>query len=95
MWSAAAEMAQRQGLHCTTKVLRMDYTRLKKRLPAEPLHRHLTQSACVPARAALQTGRDPHHFTDVFDHHRGGDGYAVYDDVPALSNTASSFPDYG
>jgi hypothetical protein len=34
MWSAAAEMAQRHGLHCTTKALRMDYTRLKKRLPA-------------------------------------------------------------
>src|SRR5260370_42392267 len=27
-------MAQRHGLHCTTKALRMDYTRLKKRLPA-------------------------------------------------------------
>ena len=26
-------MAQRHGLHCTTKVLRLDYTRLKKRLP--------------------------------------------------------------
>jgi hypothetical protein len=34
MWAAAAEMAQRHGLHCTTKVLRLDYTRLKKRLPA-------------------------------------------------------------
>ena len=29
-------MAQRHGLHCTTKALRMDYTRLKKRLPACP-----------------------------------------------------------
>src|SRR5437867_4369574 len=27
-------MAQRHGLPCTTKALRMDYTRLKKRLPA-------------------------------------------------------------
>src|SRR6266853_1488457 len=34
MWSAAAEMAQRHGLHCTTKALRLDYTRLKKRLSA-------------------------------------------------------------
>ena len=34
IWEAAAEMAQRHGLHCTTKALRMDYTRLKKRLPA-------------------------------------------------------------
>jgi hypothetical protein len=33
IWEAAAEMAQRHGLHCTTKALRMDYTRLKKRLP--------------------------------------------------------------
>jgi hypothetical protein len=34
MWAAAAEMAQRHGVHCTTKALRLDYTRLKKRLPA-------------------------------------------------------------
>jgi hypothetical protein len=34
IWEAAVEMAQRHGLHCTTKALRMDYTRLKKRLPA-------------------------------------------------------------
>jgi hypothetical protein len=33
IWEAAAEMAQRHGLHCTTKALRLDYTRLKKRLP--------------------------------------------------------------
>lgn len=32
IWEAAVEMAQRHGLHCTTKALRMDYTRLKKRL---------------------------------------------------------------
>src|SRR3989442_9485225 len=31
IWEAAVEMAQRHGLHCTTKALRMDYTRLKKR----------------------------------------------------------------
>jgi hypothetical protein len=34
IWEAAVEMAQRHGLHCTTKALRLDYTRLKKRLPA-------------------------------------------------------------
>jgi hypothetical protein len=34
IWAAAVEMAQRHGLHRTAKVLRMDYTRLKKRLPA-------------------------------------------------------------
>ena len=33
IWEAAVEMAQRHGLHRTTKTLRMDYTRLKKRLP--------------------------------------------------------------
>ena len=33
IWESAVEMAQRHGLHCTTKALRMDYTRLKKRLP--------------------------------------------------------------
>src|SRR5207245_3816613 len=34
IWEEAAAMAQRHGLHCTTKALRMDYTRLKKRLSA-------------------------------------------------------------
>jgi hypothetical protein len=33
MWMAAVEMAQRHGLHRTAKALRMDYTRLKERLP--------------------------------------------------------------
>src|SRR5437870_13628787 len=44
MWAAAAEMAQRHGLHCTTKALRLDYTRLKKRLP--------TPVGLAPARSA-------------------------------------------
>src|ERR1700686_1506396 len=34
IWEAAVEMAQRHGLHCTTKALRMDYMRLQKRLRA-------------------------------------------------------------
>lgn len=34
IWAAAAEMAQRHGLHRTTKALRLDYTRLKKRMTA-------------------------------------------------------------
>ena len=34
IWAAAVEMAQRHGLHRTTKALRLDYTRLKKRMPA-------------------------------------------------------------
>jgi len=42
IWMAAAGMAQRHGLHRTSKVLRLDYTRLKKRLPA----------ASPPSRAA-------------------------------------------
>ncbi len=33
MWASAVEMAQRHGLHRTAKALRMDYTRLKERLP--------------------------------------------------------------
>lgn len=32
MWTAAVEMAQRHGLHRTTKSLRLDYMRLKRRL---------------------------------------------------------------
>ena len=39
MWSAAVEMAQRHGLHRTSKVLRLDYVRLKKRMPAAPQRR--------------------------------------------------------
>jgi len=35
LWTAAVEMAQRHGLHCTAKALRMDYMRLKKRLSPE------------------------------------------------------------
>jgi hypothetical protein len=34
IWSAAAELAQRHGLHRTAKALRLDYTGLKKRMPA-------------------------------------------------------------
>ncbi len=34
IWAAAVEMAQRYGLHRTTKTLRLDYTKLKKRMPA-------------------------------------------------------------
>ena len=33
LWSAAVEMAQRHGLHRTAKTLRLDYMRLKKRMP--------------------------------------------------------------
>jgi hypothetical protein len=34
IWSAAAEMSKRYGLHRTTKALRLDYTGLKRRMPA-------------------------------------------------------------
>ena len=34
LWSAAVEMAKRHGMHRTTKALRLDYTGLKKRMPA-------------------------------------------------------------
>lgn len=36
IWAAATEMAHRHGLHRTAKTLRMDYMRLKKRLPPVP-----------------------------------------------------------
>jgi hypothetical protein len=45
MWAAAAEMAQRHGVHCTTKALRLDYTRLKKRLPPTAAVTGQTRSA--------------------------------------------------
>ncbi len=32
IWAAAADLARRHGLHRTTKVLRLDYTRLKRRI---------------------------------------------------------------
>src|SRR5437667_11332687 len=34
IWTAAVEMAQRHGLHRTTKALRLDYTVMMKRMPA-------------------------------------------------------------
>lgn len=34
IWAAAVEMAQRHGVHRTTKTLRLDYTKLKNRMPA-------------------------------------------------------------
>ena len=48
IWVAAVEMAQRHGLHRTTKALRLDYTGLKKRMPA------LAQSACPVPPAFLE-----------------------------------------
>jgi hypothetical protein len=49
IWTAAAEMAQRHGLHRTTKALRLDYTGLKKRMPA----------------AAQSAGSPPPHFLEL------------------------------
>jgi hypothetical protein len=48
IWSAAAEMAKRYGLHRTTKALRLDYTGLKKRMPAAE------QSASAPPPGFLE-----------------------------------------
>lgn len=45
MWAAAAEIAQRHGVHCTSKALRLDYTRLKKRLPPTAAVTGQTRSA--------------------------------------------------
>src|SRR5437667_8351521 len=39
MWAAAAEMAQRHGVHCTTKALRLDYTRFEEALAGSSLDR--------------------------------------------------------
>jgi hypothetical protein len=56
IWTAAVEMAQRYGLHCTTKTLRLDYTKLKNRMPAaaratEPATRGFLE-LLAPAAAA-------------------------------------------
>ena len=36
IWQQAVELAQRHGLNCTARVLRLDYAQLKKRLRPEP-----------------------------------------------------------
>ena len=59
MWDAAVEMAQRHGLHRTTKALRLDYVRLKKRLPAEiQPQRSSAQPAFLELLAAPPTGAE-------------------------------------
>lgn len=49
IWTAAAELAKRYGLHRTTKTLRLDYTGLKKRMPAAT-----AQSAAAPPHRFLE-----------------------------------------
>lgn len=56
IWEAAVEMAQRHGLHCTTKALRMDYMRLKKRLPAGTQPSRSTSAAFLELLASPTTG---------------------------------------
>jgi hypothetical protein len=56
IWEAAVEMAQRHGLHCTTKALRMDYMRLKKRLPAGTQPPRSTPPAFLELLAPPATG---------------------------------------
>lgn len=58
-WEAAVEMAQQHGLHCTTKALRMDYTRLKKRLPPaaqppRPTPPAFLELSTLPARGPME-----------------------------------------
>jgi len=36
VWQEAITLAQRHGVNCTARVLRLDYMQLKKRLPARP-----------------------------------------------------------
>jgi hypothetical protein len=56
IWEAAVEMAQRHGLHCTTKALRLDYMRLKKRLPAGAQPPRSTPPAFLELFAPSATG---------------------------------------
>ena len=57
IWEAAAEMAQRHGLHCTAKALQMDYTRLKKRLPPAAQPPRSVPPAFLELLASPTTGR--------------------------------------
>ena len=50
------EMAQRHGLHRTSKALRMDYSRLKKRLPAGTQPSRPAPPAFLELLAAPTTG---------------------------------------
>jgi len=56
MWVAAVEMAQRQGLHRTAKALRLDYMRLKERLPATAQPPRAAASAFLELWTAPTTG---------------------------------------
>ena len=56
IWEAAVEMAQRHGLHCTTKALRLDYMRLKKRLSASTQAPRSTPPAFLELLASPTTG---------------------------------------
>jgi hypothetical protein len=49
LWATATEMAQRHGLHCVAKALRLDYMRLKKRLPAGAQPRTAQPQTTQPA----------------------------------------------
>ena len=58
IWEAAAEMAQRHGLHCTTKALRLDYMRFEE-TPAGRRATAAVNAAGVPGvvgRAYHRTG---------------------------------------
>lgn len=37
IWQQAVELAQRHGVNCTARVLRLDYAQLKKRVKPAPL----------------------------------------------------------
>src|SRR5216683_7018471 len=52
IWAAAVEMAQRHGLQRTTKALRIDYTRLKKRFAGRSAAAG-TATAGVPGTVGL------------------------------------------
>jgi hypothetical protein len=56
IWAAAVEMAQRHGLHRTTKTLRLDYMGLKKRLPAGTQSPRATPPAFLELFGSPATG---------------------------------------
>ena len=56
MWEAAVEMVQRHGLHCTTKALRRDYLRMKKRFAPAAQASQPASPAFLELLAAPATG---------------------------------------
>src|SRR5690349_6911743 len=58
LWQAAVELARQHGVYSVAHPLRLDYTRLKKRLGGSPTMRKTTKPAfpelVAPSRAQLE-----------------------------------------